>query len=91
MFLCQDFESHVVMLIVHLFSLVLIQVVPQNIPSAASVRGSLLSVIFGVRQLGLERSDRANGRFLSWSICVSTSSSVSVLEHAALFGQLFFF
>ena len=48
-FLCQDFDSHAIKLIVHLFSL----------------EGGLLDITFSVRQLGLERSDRVNGPFVS--------------------------
>ena len=69
MFLCQDFDSHIVKLIVHLFS----QVIPQDTRSAANMQGDVLNVIFDVRQLGLESSDRGNGRFLRWSVCLTTS------------------
>ena len=59
MFTCQDFDSHFVKLIVHLFSLV----IPEDIRRAANMQASSLNVIFGVRQLGVERSDRGNGLF----------------------------
>ena len=66
MFLCQELDSHLVQ---YLFS----QVIPQDTRSAANMQGDLLNVIFGVRQLGLERSDRSNGRCLRWSVCLTTS------------------
>ena len=37
------------------------------------MQGGFLNVVFSVRQLGLERSDRSNGRCLCWSVCLTTS------------------
>ena len=83
MFLCQDFDSHVVKLIVHLFS----QVIPQDTRSTANMQRDLLNVIFDVRQLALECSDRGNGRFLRWSVCMTTSlRTVTRASHDTLIG-----
>ena len=51
-----------------------------------SLEGGLLDIMFSVGQLGLERSDRVDGRFGLVPPCQHLF--VSVLEHAALFGRL---
>ena len=51
-----------------------------------SLEGGLLDVTFGVRQLGLERSDSVMGRFGLVPLCQHLF--ISVLEHAALCGRL---